>query len=623
MCGIAGFITKDVLTDRPQILRDMITSISHRGPDGDGYYKQVRTKGGYQLGLGHCRLAIIDLSTGQQPMENENGKIKIIFNGEIYNFLKLRQKLIACGHIFKTKSDTETLLHAYEQYGLSFVDRLKGMFAFAIWDEDKQKLILGRDRFGEKPLYYHCRQDGSFIFASEIKALLVYPGIAPKCNLEGVWHYLAYRYVPGPDTLFDGIKKLPPATLAVWHKGQLNLRRYYEPPDKFKRYHKVGKKTAIDGFYGRLDTAVKSCMVSDVPFGAFLSGGIDSSAIVGLMVKHSNLPVKTFSVGFAEKAYSELAYSGLVAKHFKTEHHELTITEQDVLDELENLVGFRDAPVAEPSDIPIYLLAKEARRHVKMVLTGEGSDEVLGGYRKHVFERYVGLYQMLPQSLHVLMEPLVMALPYRFRSVKTGMVNLGLRDSHERFARWFGALSHNRRRALTRFKPGDFGPETGPQFEYEKNNTRLRKILFFDQVSWLPDNLLERGDRMSMAASLEARVPFLDYKLVEYVSGLSDDFRVRGLTTKWILRQAMTGFIPHTVLHRPKVGFRVPVNEWFRGPLKDYCYDHLTGRDAKTKDYFHKAKVEQLLREHSSGSQNHEKLIWMLLNLEIWHRLYT
>lgn len=621
MCGIAGLIVKQKVQDTFAILRRMTSSISHRGPDDEGFFEAHTRDSRHFIGLGHRRLSIIDLGTGHQPIGNEDGSVQIVFNGEIYNFEELRNDLIARGHSFATASDTETIVHAYEEFGEACVEKFRGMFAFAIWDSAQEKLFLARDRFGKKPLFIY-EQDGNLLFASEIKSLLAFPGVRPEVDRDAVWDYLAYRYVPGPATLFSGIRKLPPGSIAVWEKGELRERCYYTPPDKQPWGGQAAPSDPVGRFLELLDESVNIRMVSDVPFGAFLSGGIDSSAVVGLMARHSSLPVKTFSVGFAEAQYSELGYAAVIARQFGTEHHELTVSQDHLMDELPALVRFRDAPVAEPSDIPIYLLSKEARRSVKMVLTGEGSDEFLGGYPKHVYERYAAGYQMLPGALrHGLVEPLVHALPYRFRRAKTAIVNLGLEDRQDRMPRWFGALSGKERDELVAFRPAG-GRSSGVQFDTPTENSALRRILYFDQTSWLPDNLLERGDRMTMAASIEARMPFMDHELAAYVSSLPDSYRVRGRQTKWILREAMKRLLPAAILERPKVGFRVPVNEWFRGPMRDYLYDHLTGKDSLTVQYYRRDVLERVLIEHVNGRQNYEKLLWTLLNLEIWHRQY-
>jgi asparagine synthase (glutamine-hydrolysing) len=624
MCGIAGYLTRASGLDLPVTLRRMANAISHRGPDDEGFFESGSSDGQYCIGLAHRRLSIIDLSTGHQPMGNEDSSVQIVFNGEIYNFKLLRDELIALGHTFATHSDTETIVHAYEEWGTACVERFNGMFAFAIWDANKQRLFLARDRFGKKPLYFR-QTDETLVFASEVKSLLRFPGSAAMVNKDAIWDYFAYRYVPAPATLFDGVRKLMPGSWASWEAGSLTEQTYYRPPDGALRSNSSVSADPVGAFLVQLDRSVEMRMGSDVPFGAFLSGGLDSSAVVGLMSRHSNLPVKTFAVGFAESEYSELEYAKEIATQFGTEHHELTVSADQLMEHLPALIRFRDAPVGEPSDIPIYLLACEAARSVKMVLTGEGADEFLGGYPKHVYERYAGLYQHIPGLLrHEFIAPLVRALPYGFRRTKTAIANFSISDPKERLPRWFGALSNADRLALVAMPTPTAEPMMRTaRFDTAPGNTALRNMLYFDQTSWLPDNLLERGDSMTMAASLEARMPFMDYELVEFASQLPDEWRVRGRTTKYILREAMKRMLPNSILNRPKVGLRVPVNEWFRGSMKDYLRDHLLGSDSKTLEYFHKLVLERLLSEHINGRQNHEKVLWSLLNLELWHRQYV
>ncbi|MYN47387.1 asparagine synthase (glutamine-hydrolyzing) [Pseudoduganella sp. FT93W] len=621
MCGIAGFVLAAPQPERPQLLRAMGQAIAHRGPDDAGFLEVDTADGQYHVGLAHRRLSIIDLATGHQPIGNEDGSVQIVFNGEVYNFEALRTQLIDLGHQFVTASDTETIVHAYEQWGYACVEHFRGMFAFAIWDAARERLFLARDRFGKKPLFFH-EHEGNLLFASEIKALLAAPDVVAAADTAAIWDYLSYRYVPGPRTLFENIRKLGPGCYAVWEKGQLTETPYYRNPDSLPPRAQPMPADPVATFLDKLDEAVRIRMVSDVPFGAFLSGGLDSSAVVGLMSRHSTLPVKTFSVGFKEGAFSELRYAAEIARQFKTDHHELTVSVNQVMDLLPTLVRFRDAPVAEPSDIPIYLLAQEARKTVKMVLTGEGSDEFLGGYPKHVYENLVQPYQRLPGWLRAgVIEPAVCALPYRFQRAKTAIVNLGLDAFEQRMPRWFGALSEREREHLVALDPLPPGRNRAMQVASE-GSTPMRRILSFDQTSWLPDNLLERGDRMTMAASLEARMPFMDHELAAYVSTLPDQYRVRGKVTKWVLREAMKRMLPVSILERPKVGFRVPVNEWFRGPMREYLYDHLTGPDSRTRDYYRREALEKVLADHVAERQNHEKLLWSLLNLEIWHREY-
>jgi asparagine synthase (glutamine-hydrolysing) len=622
MCGIAGAVVRpESLVDLPVIDR-MLDSLAHRGPDGRGTAR-YSSQAGDRVLLGHRRLAIIDPAGGKQPMCDDTAGLALTFNGEIYNFRELRAELAACGCKFALDSDTEVLLRAYQHWGEKVVERLRGMFAFAIWDASRQQLFIARDRFGEKPLFLHEDADGIY-FASEIKALLHLPQPRPQVNLSAVWDFLAYRYVPGPQTLLEGIRKLAPGTCATWKDGRLTERRYWFAPDRDASQASAANEDVVETFLGRLDDAVKMQMVSDVPFGAFLSGGLDSSTIVALMTRH-NTHVKTFSVGFGEGGYSELEYANVVARHFGTQHHELIVGFDDIVENLPKLVGYRDAPVSEPSDIPIYMLAKEASKTVKMVLTGEGSDEILGGYPKHVFERFAQGYQLMPGMIrHNLIAPITHSLPYGFRRAKTAITNLNIEDWRERYVRWFGALDHREREELSvlRLNGYDHGNDA-PPFDSAPDSSTLRRMLYFDQTSWLPDNLLERGDRMTMAASIESRVPFLDHELAGYVSTLPDSYRVKGLKTKWILRQAGRSLIPDAILERKKVGFRVPVNKWFQGPLKEYLCDHLRGRDSKTRAYYDPQVLDRVMDDHIEGRQNHEKLLWALLNLEIWHRQYA
>jgi len=434
MCGIAGAIVHPGLAVTRETVGAMLDAMAHRGPDGFGVVEFKVPQSAQDVILGHRRLAIIDPNGAFQPMCDARAGLALTFNGEIYNFRELRAQLEGLGCRFERDSDTEVLLRAYEHWREGVVERLRGMFAFAIWDAQRQSLFLARDRFGEKPLFV-CEDGPNLYFASEIKALLRIPRVKRSVNLPAVWDYLAYRYVPGPSTLFEGIRKLAPGTAATWSRGSLAERRYWTAPDRCAYDAPAPKGDTVGDFLAHLDESVRMQMVSDVPFGAFLSGGLDSSSIVALMTRH-NTRVKTFSVGFGEGAYSELSYAGEVARHLGTEHRELVVSERDMIEHLPNLVAFRDAPVSEPSDIPIYMLAKEASRTVKMVLTGEGSDEILGGYPKHVFERFAQAYQMVPGYVrHRLIAPLTHSLPYDFRRAKTAIANLNIEDWRERYVR--------------------------------------------------------------------------------------------------------------------------------------------------------------------------------------------
>ena len=624
MCGLAGMVGFVDPRAGRSALGAMAAAVQHRGPDDGGFFDSALADGRW-VGLAHRRLSIIDLALGHQPMGNEDDSIQIVFNGEVYNFAELRAELLAAGHVFKTHSDTETIIHAYEEWGTDCVSHLSGMFAFAIWDAPRQRLFLARDRFGEKPLFLYQR-DGLLLFASEIKSILAYPGVVAQFDTQTLLPYLTYRYLPGPRTMFKGIVKLPPGSCAVYEKGHLTETSYYASPDALPRQaSERPSNDPVKGFLALLDGSVRTRMVADVPFGAFLSGGLDSSAIVALMTRHSAVPIKTFSVGFAEAEFSELRYARTVATALRTDHHELQITESDIVSQLSALVRFRDGPLSEPSDVPIYLLSKWARQEVKMVLTGEGSDEFFAGYPKHVFERLSVGYAVLPEWMRSgLLQPLVEALPFKYHRVKTAAASLGTLPFALRMPRWFGALGLHQTADLLSdgpWKPAD--PVASlPALVQAPGNSALREVLNFDQTSWLPDNLLERGDRMTMAASIEARMPFMDHRLLEYVSALPDTSRVRGGQTKWILRQAMRGVVPDSILHRKKVGFRVPVSEWFRGPLKGYLLDALCSPGSRTRKYYDATKLDALLASHMAGRQNHEKLLWGLLNLEVLHQEY-
>jgi asparagine synthase (glutamine-hydrolysing) len=619
MCGLAGWIATTSRVPTEGVLDAMIDTLAHRGPDGRGTYLAAAGCGTHQIALAHRRLAIIDPSRGEQPMVDRSAGVVIVYNGEIYNFQELRDELRASGHVFSTGSDTEVMLKAYRQWGDGFVDRLRGMFAFALWDVHHERLLLARDRFGEKPLFLY-EAPGFLAFASEVKALLVVPGVERRLDTDALAAYLTYRYVPTPATLFRGIRKLPPGRCAEWRKGAFRQWRYYIPPDARPRRLGPPPKDPAGQFLAELDAAVGLCTVSDVPFGAFLSGGLDSSAVVALMSRHGARPVSTFSVGFDEAAYSELGYAAVIAKQFSTHHHELVVRQSDVLDDLPKLTRMRDAPVGEPSDVPIYRMSLEAAKSVKMVLTGEGSDEVLAGYPKHVYERFVPPYQRLvAPALHRLMAGIVDRLPYSQRRLQILAASFGLRDDRERMARWVGALT---REEQARLSPLPMPPLLDPDIVGRPANTALRNILAFDQLSWLVDNILERGDRMTMAASIESRMPFLDVRIVDFVSSLTDEHRVRGLTTKRILRQAMRGIIPEQILARPKVGFRVPTNEWFRRRWRAPISDALIGASSPIRDFFDVKALTKLLSEHLDGRRNHEKLIWSLFALAQFQREY-
>ena len=428
--------------------------------------------------------------------------------------------------------------------------------------------------------------------------------------------------MPLPNTLFSNIKKLEPGHTLTWKKENgYTIDRYFFTADRYKIKKLKMSKNIVTEFANKFEEAVKIRMIGDVPMGAFLSGGLDSSAVVAMMTRHQKDEVKTFSIGFDNDNYSELKYAREIADEFGCNHTELIVEPENLINHLPKLIKFRDAPVAEPSDIPIYLLSKEARKTGKIILTGEGADEILGGYDKHYLENYAKTYRsLIPELMHKkIINPLINSFPYKYHKWKTAINSVGIRSDHERYTRWFGAFSLDDRENLWN---GPICKDIGwdePYFK-DKGNSRLRNILHFDQTSWLPDNLLERGDRMTMAASIEARMPFMDTELAKFISGIPDKYRVNGMNTKIILRESMKDILPKKVLSRQKVGFKVPVNEWFKGELFDWLEDHLLSDDSMTLKYYNRKKIEEILYEHKNERHNHEKSLWTLLSLEIFHK---
>jgi asparagine synthase (glutamine-hydrolysing) len=621
MCGIFGWALGAAnRQDRATLVR--ITDLMfHRGPDGSGYWLRETSDGQYQIGFGHRRLSIIDIGGGAQPMSTEDGRFTLIFNGEIYNYIELRQELAALGHHFRTTSDTEVLIEAYRAWELDAIRRFRGMFAFALWDAATQRLTLARDAFGKKPLFL-AERPGALLFGSEIEPLVQFPGFDRAFDSEALGHYLLNRYVPGPSTFFRAVKKLQPGHYAVWQSGKLAITRYFTPPFATIAPDVTSFEEATRMFETTFDEAVQIRMRSDALFGAYLSGGIDSSAVVATMVKHSTERVRTFAVGFREPKYSELDHARVIAQRFGTDHHELVVESNAFVDHWPTAVLRRGAPVTEASDIPIFMLSKMASNSVKMVLTGEGADELMGGYPKHRAEPWVDLYQRLvPKVLHErVIYPIVRTLPYGMRRAKTVALAAGERDLANRMRVWFGGVSVGeceailgRSEAVTPPDPYPFSSQIG---------SSMRRTLFFDQTSWLPDNLLERGDRMMMAGSIEGRMPFMDTVLAGVVARFPDKFLIGGKGGKTVLRAAMGKILPPEILQRKKIGFRVPFGEWFRGPQRDFVQDLLTSEGSGVARICNRAKLRSLVAEHMNGRHNHERILWSLASLEIFLRTF-
>jgi asparagine synthase (glutamine-hydrolysing) len=614
MCGIAGIVNLQAGPPDRGVVQGMMDVMRHRGPDGEGIYRDS------QATLGHVRLSIIDVEGSQQPLANEDETVWVIFNGEIYNYRELRNELQAQGHRLRTQGDTETLVHLYEDYGPEMVHRLVGMFAFAIWDKKNRQLFLARDRLGIKPLYY-CQRGDEFVFASEIKAFLLHPQITARPSAEGIWNYLTYRSVPSPATLLEDIIKVRPGQCLTFSEKGMRSWTYWDIP--LQSQEAIRKDTRSfeqmqQEVESRLTESVKRRLISDVPLGAFLSGGVDSSLIVALMSILTNAPVRTYSVGFRDFPVSELPFAAQVAQQYHTDHHELVLEEDCFADHLEKLTWIRDSPLSEPADVPLYLLSKMARRDVKVLLSGEGSDELFGGYPKYAYDRFAPVVGLLPSGLNRLV---VSMLPGRLRQVEVAMRSLCERDRAQRWAQWFSPFTVREKAALM---PAN-GPWPNPTQEYvdRANGVHaLDAMLYTDCKLWLPDNLLDRGDRMTMGAAIEGRVPFLDHELVECAFSLPARMKVRGFARKYVIKQIAGKYLPAGIVDRPKVGFRLPLTQWFRGRLRDLCYDKICAGGGFPAQLLNRVELRKVLDDHCTGRKDNWLQIWTLLGLSIWSDLF-
>lgn len=625
MCGICGKININNEPIDKVLLKNMISCLSHRGPDDEGIYLKDN------VGLGHRRLSIIDLSpSAHQPMSNEDGSLWIVYNGEIYNFPELRENLIKKGHTFHSKSDTETIIHLYEEYGVDCLKYLRGMFAFAIWNDKDRSLFLARDRVGKKPLYYWHTKD-TFVFASEIKSILQDSGYTRKPDHTAIHHYLTYQYVPSPWTAFEGIKKLPPAHYLVLRNGQVEIKRYWKL--SYLPKHKMKEEDLGDEIIERLRESVRIRLISDVPLGAFLSGGIDSSAVVALMSGIMNEPVKTFSIGFKETAYNELHYARMVAERFRTNHMEF-IVEPKAIDIIDKLIWHYNEPFADPSAIPTYYVSKLAREHVTVVLNGDGGDENFAGYGRYAANEFSRMmHRFFPSSVAKAALPLVMGLPHGkdptnfFWRLKRFLQEY-VKTPELRNAHW---LCHFTTEMKNDLYEGDFLKQFSSidsfdllldKYKESEADSFLDKTLYADVMMYLPDDLLVKVDVASMANSLEARSPFLDHEFMEFAAKIPSELKLKGRTTKYVLKESLKRFLPDEVLYREKMGFGVPIDHWFRNELKDMAYDIILGERARSRGYFKTSALKKILDEHSSYKWNWHYHIWNLLMLELWHRMF-
>ena len=621
MCGIAGIleIGADGHVD-PGVLRRMCDVMAHRGPDDDGFFTHRR------IGLGMRRLSIVDLSTGHQPISNEDGSMWIVFNGEIYNHRSLREQLITRGHRYRTQSDTETIVHLYEEYGKDCVQQLRGMFAFAIWDEKRQSLFVARDRLGIKPLYYRLTPR-SFIFGSEIKVLLEYPGVRPEFNRGALPEFLTFGYLSGEETFYHGVRKLMPGhRLEIVEHGDLRIEQYWdlalarEEKSRDERYY-------VESYRDLLEGAVDSHLMSDVPLGVFLSGGLDSSAVAALMTKIRREPVETFSVGYSEQTYSELPYARRVAQHLNSVHHEVLVSRDDFFGALPSLIWHEDEPIAWPSSVSLFFVAQLARDRVKVVLTGEGSDETLAGYSRYAFtlknQAFDRVYRSLvPRDVRRRLRDSIADSSWINASTRRKLSHTFLGLDGESWAsfyfdNFFSAFNQKDQGDLL---ADDFRDEllTGSAYRnvlgyWEKTSGDLLQRLLYTDIKTYLVELLMKQDNMSMAASIESRVPFLDHAPAS--------LQIHGSTGKWILKKAMEDLLPHSIVYRRKLGFPTPWSGWLGGAQLDTIEHLLLEPRSMNRGLLKRATVENLFREHRAQYRDHYDRIWRLLNLELWHRV--
>jgi asparagine synthase (glutamine-hydrolysing) len=633
MCGIVGFLTSRA-ADIPetQTLNGIRDILHHRGPDDSGEFVRPIDERGPFVFFGHRRLSIIDLSGGHQPMSNEDKTVWVIFNGEIYNFIELKKDLERRGHRFKTNSDTEVIVHAYEEFGEESFPLFNGMFAIGIWDEKKTKLILARDRLGKKPLYYSWVNE-TFIFASELKALMVYPNFPRKVDSLSFMKYLFLEYVPAPHTIFKDAMKLPPSSYLVWTKKGVGIKTYWSPfhIETVKKY--LSEEEIAERMMFLIKQSVKRRLISDVPLGVFLSGGIDSSTITAFAQQEVPGKVKTFSIGFEDPSFDESKYAFLASKHLGTEHYEKRMTATDLLDIVPHLPEILDEPMADASILPTYLLSKFTREHVKVALGGDGGDELFAGYPTYLAHRWARPYERFLRPIHPMVQFLGDLLPvsddnisFDFK-VKKFLSGIGYPDGI-RNALWLGSFSFPELKNVVSadlaslFDPAHLAEEIS---SYEREfplDDQMGLLQYLDLRLYLQEDILVKVDRASMACSLEVRTPFLDHEVVEFVVGLPSRFKLRRFTSKYILKKGMGKVLPEEILHRRKKGFGVPIAKWLKTSLKDLFEGLLSSDRIKREGFLNHGYVTTLLRDHLANRRDNRKQLWTLLVWELWVNRY-
>ena len=628
MCGIAGKVYNDAQrrVDRAEIAL-MCDTIVHRGPDQDGIYIHG------PVGLGSRRLSIIDVAGGQMPIANEDQSIWIVYNGEVYNFPELRARLEAAGHLFQTHTDTEAIVHLYEEVGTDFARLLNGMFACAIWDQRRERLILARDQLGIKPLYYAQLPD-RLVFGSELKTILA-DGVDRSIDPIALHDYLSLNYVPGPRSIFSAIKKLQPGHILTWDRasGALHIEQYWDVPRSTAATRAVKLSGSLEAdLLDLLQTVVADQLISDVPLGAFLSGGIDSSLVVALMSRVSDQPVKTFSIGFAEKSYNELPYARLVAEQYRTDHHEL-ILEPDALATVQAMAQYFDEPFADSSSLAVYAVSELAAKHVKVALSGDGGDEVFGGYATYQADQLARIYRRLPALLGThLLPQAAQLLPTSERKVSfdfklkrfTSSAALPPLAAH---VGWKSFLSEAmKQRLYAEDRSATIRPTVDllqPYYDQYHEADLLNRLFYIDTKVQLVDDMLVKVDRMSMAHSLEVRVPLLDVRLVEWMARLPSNLKVRNLTLKYMLKRVAAQVLPAPILQRRKAGFSVPLNRWIKADLQPLLRQQLNHDALEAQGIFNPAVVQELLQEHQSGRVDWSRSIWNLLMFSLWYERYV
>jgi len=626
MCGINGiaFSSRSKKQINETMLAAMRDAIHHRGPDDAGLFIHEN------IGLGHRRLSIVDVAHGQQPMFNRDKSRVIVYNGEVYNHADSRRELEAKGYEYQTNCDTETILYAYEEYGAKCVERLRGMFAFAVWDKRRKELFIARDRLGVKPLYYVHDREGNLFFASEIKSLLEAGAVKPELNYNALPDQLANHGTSHDETLFKDVRRLLPGHFLIWADGNVKIEKYWDVSFEPKREEK-SDADFVEEWRELFRQSVELRLMADVPLGMFLSGGIDSSAICAMMARMVDEPVKTFSVGFKEREANEFEFARIVSKAFKTEHHEITITPDEFFAELPNLIYHEDEPLAFDASVPLYFVSKLAQQHVKVVLTGEGSDEILGGYGRYqktlMLLNYGEKYESYaPDFLRRAVKSGVATLPHSLnRKLKRTFLTLDADIENlyfDNFAIFNKAMQEKLLTAETKARIADKNPYSHLHNWLAESDAEdlLDKLLYADTKTYLHE-LLMKQDQMSMAASIESRVPFLDHKLVEFTARMPQKMKIRGRQTKWILREAMRGILPDEILERPKMGFPVPMGKWLRNEFRHLTQEYVLSERTLARGIFDADFVRRLVTEHDAG-KDHAAGIFRLLNLEMWHRQF-